>query len=357
MSNIPLYRQIINDISGEILNGNLRPGDRVGSESELAAKYMVSNITSKNALIDLADKGFIIRQKGKGSFVNSMEQLMTIPSFYNTNSSRSEFKSKTIALILPSMKTGIDQQLLNSIESIISKTEYLLTLTITRESQIKEAKAIEKFKKQGVHGIIIFPTEHELYNESILKLSIEKFPFVLVDRCLKGINTNTVTIDNFNITKKATDYLFSKGHQNLAFISPNSKNTVTDERLSGFNSSLLENNISLNPFNTCLIPTTLSENNEKQQFIENYLKNTPKITGIICSNKEMATYIVSILDKENLWYKYDVCAFDYNLNNKVSYIEQDVTKISEMCIILLLNAIQGSTSPEQICIPAKFYPV
>lgn len=356
MTTVPLYKQIINDILDEIFSGTLRPGDRVPSEHELSSKYMVSSITSKNALVELADKGYIVRKKGKGSFVNTFENLMSIPVFANTSSYRSDFSSKTIGLILPSMKTGIDQQLLNYIEEEISKTDYLLTLTITRENQYKESEAIEKLKALGASGLIIFPTEHELYNESILKLNLEKFPFVLIDRYLKGIRTNTVTVNNYEITKIATAHLTKLGCDNIAFLSPDSRNSVTEDRLNGFKDCLLDNSTLLNTHNSCMVPLNIIDSNEKKEYIRRFLHDYPLIDGILSSNKEMANYIISILDEENLWHKYKVCSFDCNNHSRISYIEQNIPQVAKECVDLLTETIRGNTVPKQLCVPAFFHP-
>ena len=184
-NSLPLYKQIIMDLLEQILDGELRPGDRVPSEHELSNSYRVSSITSKNALTELAEKGYIVRIKGKGSFVNSAEALLNIPDFTHTLQQRIVMKAKTIGLIVPSMKTTIDQQLLNAVEMELAPTEYILAISITRESQQLESASIQKFRESGVSGLIIFPTEHEMYNEEILKLNLSDFPFVLVDRYLR----------------------------------------------------------------------------------------------------------------------------------------------------------------------------
>ena len=75
MNSIPLYKQIIEDILSRIHDGSLQPGDRIPSERELAEQYLVSHITSKNALAELADKGYITRQKGKGSSSRALRPL------------------------------------------------------------------------------------------------------------------------------------------------------------------------------------------------------------------------------------------------------------------------------------------
>lgn len=355
MPGLPLYKQIINDIKEHIFDGTLRPGDRVPSEHELSTAYMVSSITSKNALAELCDKGYIVRHKGKGSFVNSLELLMLIPDFSNSAYSRNEFHSKTIGLIVPSMKTGIDQLLLNYIEEYVGKTDYLLTLVITREDQEQESNAIEKLRAQGACGLIIFPTEHELYNESILRLNLEKYPFVLIDRYLKGIRTNIVCTDNYNVSKQATAHLLDINCKDIVFVSPDSRNTVTEERFNGYKDTLFEHDIVVNMHNACLLPLALQDPLLKKERIAQFLLSNPSIDGIFCANKEMATYIITILHEQNTLNQYHVCAFDYCDHPNVSYIQQDVSMIARECVSVLLENIHGNTDPKQIRVPAVFH--
>jgi GntR family transcriptional regulator len=65
----PLYVQLKDVVVGEIRNGRLRPGDRVGSESELEREHGVSRITVRQALKALVQEGALYRVPGKGTYV------------------------------------------------------------------------------------------------------------------------------------------------------------------------------------------------------------------------------------------------------------------------------------------------
>ncbi|MCD2255231.1 GntR family transcriptional regulator [Lactobacillus sp. CC-MHH1034] len=65
----PLYQVIINDLSQLINTQQLKPGDRLPTESDLSKQYQVSRITAKRALDDLERAGMIYRKRGAGSFV------------------------------------------------------------------------------------------------------------------------------------------------------------------------------------------------------------------------------------------------------------------------------------------------
>ncbi len=67
---VPVYFQLAQMLHGEIMNGSLRPGDRVPSENELSEEYGVSRMTARKAISLLTEKGLVRREKGKGTFVS-----------------------------------------------------------------------------------------------------------------------------------------------------------------------------------------------------------------------------------------------------------------------------------------------
>jgi len=65
----PAYKRIQNAIRERIDSGELKPGDVVESERELARIHGVSLMTARHALADLAQEGIVERRHGAGTFV------------------------------------------------------------------------------------------------------------------------------------------------------------------------------------------------------------------------------------------------------------------------------------------------
>jgi len=65
----PMYRYIMNDIKKRIEAGELKPHDPLPTQIELAKQYNTSEITSRRALSDLMQEGYVYRIRGKGSFI------------------------------------------------------------------------------------------------------------------------------------------------------------------------------------------------------------------------------------------------------------------------------------------------
>jgi len=65
----PLYKQIKDSIIQQLIGGDWRPGDKLPSEFELAARYGVSQGTVRKALDELTAQNLLVRQQGRGTFV------------------------------------------------------------------------------------------------------------------------------------------------------------------------------------------------------------------------------------------------------------------------------------------------
>ena len=68
-SEIPLYSQLMGIIKRSITSGALKVGDLLPSEAELCRAYDISRNTVRQAIGALEEEGFVVRKRGKGTFV------------------------------------------------------------------------------------------------------------------------------------------------------------------------------------------------------------------------------------------------------------------------------------------------
>src|ERR1700739_5104697 len=66
---MPAYQRIQGVIRKRIEAGQLRPGDPVSSERDLAKLHQVSLMTARHALATLEQEGLVERRRGIGTFV------------------------------------------------------------------------------------------------------------------------------------------------------------------------------------------------------------------------------------------------------------------------------------------------
>ena len=78
-SPVPLYHQLTELIRAEIGQGDLKPGDLLGTEKEIGDQHRVSRATVRKALDDLARSGLVVRITGRGTFVAAPRLEVDLP--------------------------------------------------------------------------------------------------------------------------------------------------------------------------------------------------------------------------------------------------------------------------------------
>lgn len=350
----PLYQLIYNSLSESIQSGKYAPGDRLPSEKEIADQFHVSRITSKKALEMLVDAGRIKRMPGKGSFV--MEQPE--PGLQKEGEKgKPEHLYKSIGYVVSDFTESYGTSLLAGIEEEASQNDSYI---VTRRSvgvQKTEEEAIDALIEMGVDGIIVMPVQGEHYNPIILRLVLDVFPIVLVDRNLKGLNCSFVGTNNTDSAKKATDYLLSLGHRHIGFLSPEPMDiSAIEDRIDGFIASHAEHGVAVDHSLWLTdIRSTLPGNKTKENLdndigkIRDLLSRNPQITALFATEYNiavLATQAVRDLGK-NIPNDISIICFDgpadYIGHYFYTHVRQKERRMGIMAVDLLLRQMQGDT--------------
>ena len=116
-SDMPLYKQIEDQIIDAILKGDLSEGETLPSIRSLANDLKVSVLTIRRVYDDLEKDGFVNRQVGIGTIVSAgnVELLR--------DSKRRLVEQKMLDLIQTAKALGITQQELNDMMNILFEEE------------------------------------------------------------------------------------------------------------------------------------------------------------------------------------------------------------------------------------------
>ena len=67
------YEAIAKELRDNIVNGVFSPGQQLALEKEMCEQYGVSRITIKRAVDELVKQGLVVKRRGSGTFVKSLE--------------------------------------------------------------------------------------------------------------------------------------------------------------------------------------------------------------------------------------------------------------------------------------------
>lgn len=75
-ANTQIYLQVMDDIKMQIMNGTLKPGDKLPSVRELASTLEVNPNTIQRAFVELEREGFMRTERAVGRFVADNQALI-----------------------------------------------------------------------------------------------------------------------------------------------------------------------------------------------------------------------------------------------------------------------------------------
>ncbi|RUS47500.1 LacI family DNA-binding transcriptional regulator [Cohnella sp. AR92] len=290
-----LYQNIIDHFTALADEGKLKPGDRIPTEQEIAEQFGVSRITVIRALKDLEYRGMLVRIKRKGSFIRE--------DYVNGGAITVEVPVKErlpiIAVVLPfGEEYGLD--ILQGVEQFCASQGYYVTYHNTGYSLKREREVLLKFLEDNISGAIVYPCASDQNIEIFGSLMIHKFPFVLIDRTIEGLDVPCVVSNNFQGGQLITQHLLQLGHSRIAFVCARLKEAVSVmERYRGYCKSLIDAGIM--PRSEWLIEDEEESAAEYDDSPDGQLKLAMERLERVLNRKEKVTAAIAINDKSAMY--------------------------------------------------------
>ena len=234
---IPLYVQIHARLQQRILGGEWGYGAMLPSEHELCAEYGISRGTMRQVLAELEKEGLIRRERGRGTFM----------AYLPRGEMNSGLHGRSISFIVPYVRDSFIPTILLGLESAARAGGYVVLFNHVENSPEKQEDALRQALRQEVAGIILYPVNSTDTGPVLCELVQRQVPLVLVDRYLRGVNTDYVTSDNFGGGLRATQHLLRLEHRRIAFLSWVDTAVTMEHRRAGYRQALQEAGLDLDP--------------------------------------------------------------------------------------------------------------
>lgn len=373
----PLYEKIFDYILTEIREGRLKRGNKVMSERELADKFGVSTMTSKGALARLAALGIIVRSRGKGSFVAKeipdVSQLIEANDHVDDEMRNSDGQKNRgnglIGLIIPGFSDAFGAELVRAIEERCFELGMHVIIRLTKGLRSIEDEAIQDLMILGIKGMLIMPVHGEHYSWHILRLTLDRFPTVLLDRYLKGIPMCAVFTDNVAAAREITECVLDNGHRHIAFISPPPDDTSSIvDRLTGFLEAFNQRGMAIMPHYlfTGLHATLPMHEVDRSELIHRdtrnlfeFVKANPEITAFVACEYENAILLKNVMQQLGLRVPQDrsIVCFDYYNHFLVdpffTHVRQDEHRMGRQAVDCLMQNMRGENAIAPVMVPYR----
>jgi DNA-binding transcriptional regulator YhcF (GntR family) len=77
-SDVPIYRQLVQQVRRDVMLGRLRPGDQLPSVNEVVNALAVNPNTVVKAFGELEHQGMVVRRQGVGTFVAAAPPMASL---------------------------------------------------------------------------------------------------------------------------------------------------------------------------------------------------------------------------------------------------------------------------------------
>ena len=259
-------------------------------------------------------------------------------------------RSQTIGLIVADISNLFFANLAFHIQEHAEKFGYSVIITNTNESDLKMEKMMNVLKNRQVDGFIIVPTENgETHVVDLVKRNI---PVVLLDRYFPAINVSSVSVDNYNASKKAIENLIKQGCKNIGLVIYKNVLQHMQERKRGYVEALQEHNI----YNPALIKEISYSVivNDMEIAMESLLSNGNKVDGIFFATNTLSMLGIKQLMNLNIDIPNQikiVCfdkseAFDFT-PIPIPYIQQPIPEMGRKAVELLMEHVKEKTEEVQ----------
>ena len=266
-------------------------------------------------------------------------------------------QSKIIGLALKARADKYDNlimdpfvsEVIGGVEETIRNAGYFMMLYISSDI----AEIMRHVSTWNVDGLILFG----MLNDDGIRVS-EKYkkPIVCIDTySIEGLKHFTnVGLNDEQGSYDITNYLISKGHRKIAFLSDNTTG-VDFARLGGYKMALKDAGIKYKSSNFLKIRP---REEDIEESLDEICREIPKFTAIVCVSDLYAVTLMAALEDRNVKVPDDISivGFDDNMLGKyhrpaLTTVHQDVKTKGVVAADTLLKQLAGEKTPNQIQLP------
>ncbi len=333
----PLYKKILHDLQAEIFSGRLAVDFQLPTEKELSERYHVSRITSKRALTELEQAGLIYRVRGKGSFVKASPTQTSL---------RPAKKATRILFLLPFIH---DSSVGNFTDGLLPVMQERQIEAVMGTMDVFEQKSPAELMNE-YDGLIYYAENSDPYLDVLVKLALQAFPVISLDKKNFELDFPTILSDNLAGGKLATEFLIAQGHTRIAYLFGHSLHPQSvRNRYIGYLTALDAAGLDFH--------TPSADNIATSENLFAYLTEH-QVTAFVCENDLLAIETMRILKQAGCNIPQDISLVGFDdiqaaalVDPPLTTIAQDFQQIGAIAGKTLIDWIENNQVPNDIKVP------
>ncbi|MBI4027411.1 MAG: GntR family transcriptional regulator [Verrucomicrobia bacterium] len=219
-----VHEPLLRHIREEILGGQFKPGQPIGTEKSLAVEADISRNSVRRAVDQLVREGLVQRRpgRGKGVFVRAPHQVV-----------------QTVQIVVPNLLWHHCAQIAVGAQSVAASKGIRVQISDAHESPDLELAMLKALPASDTDGALVISLHDPRFTEALFSLKAADYPWVLVDQRIENLEVPSVEIDNYGGGYAVGRELAGMGHRRIAFLGALRVAAVA-RRLDGLRDAMLD---------------------------------------------------------------------------------------------------------------------
>lgn len=250
-------------------------------------------------------------------------------------------KKMMIGLIVPDITNSVFSSLIEDVDDVISKYNYNLVISNTRDDIELEKLALRTLSSGVVDGIVIATTSNSF--KKIQKYVPEGFPMVFIDRVLPDRNIDSIILDCKEATKEMLEEMKNRGHKNVGFLVGIPHISPTVERVKVYKEVFKENGIRKNSDNICYIEQKSKTFETARKLFES------GCTALVATNTAMTHDVLNFVESRKLILGKDIVVggfvdseFANRFMNKIPVVYEPMKDMGKCAGEMIIRKIENN---------------
>lgn len=259
-------------------------------------------------------------------------------------------RTHVIGVIMPELKVSFFSDMVGTIESEARSLGLQCFICQSHSSPEILEKEVIALREYRVDGLIVAPSNSAEPKDVYEMLEQQKYPFVLLDTNLKGMENSGVGSSNGTIGRMATEHLLDLGHRRIAYIK-GYPGVSSDQRFQGYTRALARAGVEMDPelvvgggfvFETGL------------EGVRELMAKKSDFTAVVASSDVVAMGVLQELQRHGLRVPDEVSVVgcgNLDLSRMstppLTTVDQQPDVIAKRALELLTNRIQDRDAPHQ----------
>lgn len=253
-------------------------------------------------------------------------------------------KAMSVGLLIPDLNSAFCTTIMYQVGRFLRERGYGCLVCDCNSDKQTEIEAMSFLLRKTVDGVINIPTDNNpahLYPARAMGI-----PIVLIDRAFPAFETDAVVIDNLDAGRRASEFLLSRGHRQVAVTSGPVTLTTMTERKEGFLSAYAQPDAS---YSVHVIETD-STIAGGYRAVKTMLDANQGATALFCTNYELTLGAVVAMNELGIRFPDDLSLIGFDnmqltgiIKPSLALVEQPLERIARSATDLLLERL-GSQS-------------